>query len=90
VTAARIAFGGMAATPRRAFACEAALLGRPWNDATVEIAVAALGQDFQPISDMRASAAYRMLAARNLLRKTFAETHLPLTATRVLEVAGHG
>jgi xanthine dehydrogenase small subunit len=90
VAAARIAFGGMAATPRRAGACEAALTGRPWTRETVEAGAAALAEDFQPISDMRASAAYRALAAANLLRKVFAETAGPRCATRVLEFAGHG
>lgn len=72
VTDARIAFGGMAATPKRAAACEAALTGHPWAEETVEAAAAALSEDFQPIDDMRASAAYRLTAAQNLLRKMFA------------------
>lgn len=71
---ARVAFGGMAATPKRAAACEAALTGKPWADATIEAAAAALEADFQPIDDMRASAAYRMAGAKNLLRKLFAES----------------
>lgn len=71
---ARIAFGGMAATPKRAAACEAALIGRPWSEATVEAAAAALASDFRPIDDMRASAAYRLTAAQNLLRRLFAES----------------
>ncbi|MHB1103318.1 MAG: xanthine dehydrogenase small subunit [Devosia sp.] len=71
---ARIAFGGMAATPRRAISVEEALVGKPWNAATIEAAVAAFPVDFQPISDMRASAEYRMLAARNLLRRFHLET----------------
>jgi xanthine dehydrogenase small subunit len=69
VASARVAFGGMAATPKRAGACEAALAGRPWNDATCEQAAAALATDFAPITDMRASAAYRLAVAQNLLRK---------------------
>jgi len=71
---ARIAFGGMAATPKRAAACEAALTGQAWTEATVEAAAAALAGDFQPIDDMRASAAYRLTAAQNLLRKLFADS----------------
>ena len=71
---ARIAFGGMAATPKRAAACEAALTGRPWTEATAEVAAGALEQDFQPIDDMRASAAYRLAAAKNLLWRLFAES----------------
>lgn len=73
VDRARIAFGGMAATPKRAAACETALTGKPWTETTVEAAAAVLDQDFQPIDDMRASAAYRMAAAKNLLRRVFAE-----------------
>jgi xanthine dehydrogenase small subunit len=84
VRAARIAFGGMAATPKRALACEAALLGKPWSEATVAAGMAALEADYQPISDMRASAAYRLTSAKNLLRKAFVETSEPTAATRVL------
>ncbi len=87
VTAARIAFGGLAATPRRAAACEAVLIGATWTANTVENAASALAEDFQPISDMRASAAYRLLAAANLLRKVWAETNPPASATRVLDYA---
>jgi xanthine dehydrogenase small subunit len=83
VREARIAFGGMAATPRRAAACEAALLGRPWSEANVEAAALALSEDFAPIDDMRASAAYRLAAAGNLLRKLFVEAGG--TRVRVLE-----
>ena len=71
VTDARIAFGGMAATPRRARACEAALAGRPWTRATIDAAAQALARDFTPITDMRASAAYRLDAAQNILIRAF-------------------
>jgi xanthine dehydrogenase small subunit len=71
---ARIAFGGMAATPQRAKAVEDAIVGKPWNNATVEAGVAAFASDFTPLTDMRASAEYRMLAAQNLLRRFFMET----------------
>ncbi|GLQ08458.1 xanthine dehydrogenase small subunit [Devosia yakushimensis] len=70
----RIAFGGMAATPKRAKAVEAALVGKPWNLETIEAAITAFAEDYQPISDMRASAEYRLLAAQNLLRRFFLET----------------
>lgn len=70
----RVAFGGMAATPRRAVTVEEALIGKPWDAATIETAAAAFAEDFQPISDMRASAEYRMLAAQNLLRRFYLET----------------
>lgn len=84
VVEARIAYGGMAATPLRATAVEDRLIGQPWTAATIDQAVAAFETDFAPISDMRASAAYRMLAAKNLLRKYFAETQEPLAETRLV------
>ena len=74
VAAIRIAYGGMAATPKRASAVENALIGKPWTEATVEGALAAFAQDFTPLTDMRASADYRALAARNLLIRFHAET----------------
>ncbi len=73
IAAARIAYGGMAATPRRARAVEAALVGAPWTAATIEAAAAAYDRDFQPISDVRGSSDYRLLTAKNLLRKVFHE-----------------
>ena len=89
VTSARIAFGGMAATPKRATACEDILVGQPWNPTTIDEAVAALASDFTPLTDVRASAAYRALAAGNMLRKVYIETVQPDVATRVPEAA-HG
>jgi xanthine dehydrogenase small subunit len=74
VAEARLAYGGMAAVPKRASAAEAALLGRPWTVETVTAAMAALDRDFSPLTDMRASAAYRMLVARNLLMRFYLET----------------
>jgi xanthine dehydrogenase small subunit len=71
---ARIAFGGMAATPKRARAVEAALIGKPWSQATIDVAIAAFAEDYQPISDMRASAEYRLLTAQNLLKRFYLET----------------
>jgi xanthine dehydrogenase small subunit len=89
VTSARIAFGGMAGTPKRAAACEAALVGRLWNRTTIHAAVEALASDFTPLTDARASAAYRALAAGNMLRKVFIESARPDLMTRVPEAA-HG
>lgn len=74
VTEARLGFGGMAAVPARARRTEAALLGQRFAPGEIEEAVAAIAADFQPIGDMRASAAYRQLAAQNLLRKFCLET----------------
>jgi xanthine dehydrogenase small subunit len=87
VATVRLAFGGMAGVPKRAPAAEAALAGRPWTRETVEAAMAALEGDFTPLTDMRASAAYRMRAAQNLLLRYFLETTEPRIATDVLEVA---
>ena len=89
VISARIAFGGMAGTPKRATACEEALVGQLWNPTTINAAVEALAGDFTPLSDARASAAYRALAAGNMLRKVYIETARPDLGTRVPEVA-HG
>ena len=85
VKEARIAFGGMAATPKRAAQAEAQLSGQPWSQATMQNAMAALAQDYAPLSDMRASSAYRMKAAQNLLKRFWLETRLdaPLAATEV-------
>ncbi len=74
ITAARLAFGGMAATVRRAATTEAALIGQPWTEATLQAAMAALPTDFKPLTDLRASAAYRMQVSQNLLRRFWLET----------------
>jgi len=73
VSAARICFGGMAGTPLRAKAAEAALINQPWNEATIHRAQAALAEDYAPLTDWRASSGYRMLAAQNLLMRFFLE-----------------
>jgi xanthine dehydrogenase small subunit len=67
ITRARAAFGGMAATPRRAPSCEAALTGQPFTAPTIAAAARALRDDFAPLSDVRGTAAYRLDAAANLL-----------------------
>jgi xanthine dehydrogenase small subunit len=84
VASAMIAFGGMAGTPKRASSVEAALIGQPWTDATIASAMQAFTTDFQPMSDMRASAEYRLITAQNMLRRYFLEDQG--TQTRVLEV----
>ena len=73
ITDARIALGGMAATPKRAAMAEAALTGQPWSESTFVKAAAAMAQDFTPLTDWRASSAYRIRVARNLLRRFFLE-----------------
>jgi len=87
VTEARIAFGGMAAIPKRASACEAALVGSAWYPGVIERACNALGEDFTPLSDFRASKEYRLLTAQNLLRKFFLEQQSPEVETRVTAYA---
>ena len=83
---ARVAFGGVAATPRRATQCEAALTGAKWSESTLQAAMAALDRDYAPIDDMRASAAYRKLVSRNLLQRFYIESTTPDVATSVVEM----
>jgi xanthine dehydrogenase small subunit len=68
---ARLAYGGMAAIPARAASAEQALVGQPWTETAIESAVAALPADFTPLTDSRASQAYRLKAAGNLLRRFY-------------------
>lgn len=70
---ARVVFGGMAEIPKRAADCEQALTGQPWNEQTICSAMQALSNDFTPITDMRASAGYRMRVAQNLLQRFYFE-----------------
>ncbi|BEV01966.1 xanthine dehydrogenase small subunit [Novosphingobium olei] len=86
IVAARVAFGGMAATPRRAPACEAALIGQPFEETTIVSAAAALGEDFAPLTDVRGSTAYRIEAARALLWRLWHREQG--MAVSVLEIAG--
>jgi xanthine dehydrogenase small subunit len=81
VTSFRMACGGMAVTVRRAFNCEAEIVGRRWNDETLGRAIDALKKDFVPISDMRASAGYRLQATQNLLRRFYLESRGEFTET---------
>ena len=74
VTHCRIAYGGMAGTPKRATHAENALLEKRWGEASVRVAMEALAQDYQPMTDMRASAAYRMQVAQNLLLRFWLES----------------
>ena len=84
IASARLAFGGMAATPKRAAIAEAALIGASLDEeASWSKAIAALAKDFQPIGDMRASAAYRMDVAQGLLKKALLEVAGTSAATRV-------
>jgi xanthine dehydrogenase small subunit len=82
VVAARLAFGGMAATVARAHGAEAALVGTRWDESALVAAQQAMARDYAPLTDLRATAAYRMQVARNLLRRFWLETRseVPLAA----------
>ena len=84
VSAARIAFGGMAGIPKRAGHVEAALTGQSWQATTLDAIAVEWAKDFTPLSDMRASADYRLMAARNMLTRYLMEDLG--AATSVLEV----
>jgi xanthine dehydrogenase small subunit len=81
----RIAYGGMAATPKRATLTEAALRGQAWSESVLENAVALMTDDYKPLSDMRASSEYRMKTSQNLLRRFWLETRIdaPLRSDQV-------
>ncbi|MBN9061344.1 MAG: xanthine dehydrogenase small subunit [Rhizobiales bacterium 65-9] len=83
VAEARLAFGGMAATPKRAANAETILKGKPWSEESVALAIGCLAVDFKPLDDMRASARYRATVAGNLLRRFLMETTDAAIATRV-------
>jgi xanthine dehydrogenase small subunit len=93
VAQVRLAYGGMAGIVKRAAAAEAALVGQPWTQASVDAAMTAIAIDFKPLSDMRASAAYRLQVAQNLLQRFWLETRtdqpLPPQATSVWSVMPH-
>ena len=92
VTRARVAYGGMAGIAARAPATERGLTGQPWTAATIEAAVAGLASDYQPLGDHRASAAYRLTAAGNLLRRFYLEhaTAVPGAAPPLVRTAAAG
>ena len=88
VSAARIAFGGMAATPKRAPGAEKAIIGARLDDrGSWQAALDALAGDYQPIDDLRASASYRRLTARDLLAKALRE--IAGAASQETRVFGH-
>ena len=84
VSQASIAFGGMAGIPKRATHVEAALIGKPWTRETVQAALPAFAEDFSPLTDMRASATYRLETAKSMLERYFLEDQDEVT--NVLEV----
>ncbi len=83
VTHCRIAYGGMAGTPKRAVNTENELLNKSWSEASVHTAMEVMAQDYQPMTDMRASAAYRMQVAQNFLQRFWLENSGEVVETRV-------
>ncbi len=81
----RTGFGGMAAVPKRAHALEKLVCGKVIDNALIAKAGAVLAEDFQPISDARASAAYRLQLAENLFRRLCIETGPESIVSRVGE-----
>lgn len=93
IRSARVAFGGMAAIPKRAAQTEAALIGQTWDEQTLFQAMEALSGDYSPLSDMRASSEYRLVCAQQLLRRFWLETRLidplPDHAVNVFTCSNH-
>jgi len=87
VSAARIAYGGLAAVAARACAAESALIGAAWNRSSVDAAAARLAEDFKPLTDLRAGSAYRLRAAGNLLRRFYVEHNGAMPPTRTAHAA---
>lgn len=87
ITEARLAYGGMAATPKRSRQAEAVLIGKQWNETTLQQAMRAVAEEFTPLTDLRASAQYRLRIAQNLLARFYLETTNPETATQVYRYA---
>jgi xanthine dehydrogenase small subunit len=85
ITNARIAFGGMAGTPKRAHACETALIGKPFTETSLRDAAEALAQDYQPLTDVRGSATYRLEAAANLLLRVWHQAQGKIVSVLDLE-----
>jgi xanthine dehydrogenase small subunit len=79
----RVAYGGLAATPKCAHATEKFLQGARWSEELVRSAMEKLAEDFQPISDMRATADYRLTVCQNLLYRFWLESAEPDIATDV-------
>lgn len=89
VVDARLAYGGMAAIPARAANAEKALVGQPWSEASIESAIAALPADFTPLTDSRASQAYRLKAAGSLLRRFYLQQTASPPTLRVTDPSAH-
>lgn len=83
VSHARIAYGGVAGIPKRALIAEAALMGKAFSETSVRNAMEAMANDFTPMSDMRASAEYRMQVAQNHLLRFWHESQSEAADVRV-------
>jgi xanthine dehydrogenase small subunit len=71
----RIAFGGMAATPKRAVQIEKFLINKPWSLEVMQAAAEMIEQDFQPLSDLRATTSYRLQVAKNLFNRFYQDVN---------------
>src|SRR5258705_5119017 len=89
VVDARLAYGGMAPMPARAANAEKALVGQPWSEATIDSAIAPLPVDFTPLTDARASQAYRLKTAGNLLRRFYMQQAPNPPTLRVTDPSAH-
>ena len=88
ITTAKIAFGGMAATPKRASHAENALIGQNWGEAAFSAAATALAQDFTPLTDWRASSEYRLKVAQNLFKRFYLEHSEAMSPVRLTRHEG--
>jgi len=86
---ARLAYGGMSTIPARAANAEKTLVGQPWSEATIDSAIDALSVDFTPLTDARASQAYRLKAAGNLLRRFYLQQVPTPPILRVTDPTAH-
>ena len=84
ITTARLAYGGMAGTPKRAAAAETAMINQPWDVKTIHAAMDDMTEDFTPLSDVRASADYRMQTAQNMLLRLWFERNGETTSVHVV------
>lgn len=74
ISEVRIAYGGLAAVPKRAIHCEETLRDKGWNEETLHAGIEALDKDFSPITDMRSTADYRRTICGNLLKRFYLDT----------------
>ena len=91
---ARFAYGGMAAIPARALHAETAVMGMQWSETAIEKAAEAVSADFKPLTDARATSAYRLQIAANMLRRFYLQNSaqpgvgaVPVRVTDITSVA---